>query len=301
MDHASPSFTVPPAKQAAVKALMKVPLLPTHVMACLAILIVGVVTVDVLAIRGHLSLGWAAVLNTLFMYFNFTTSHDAIHRSASSHRRLNDALGWIGLLMTTPQVHLGLFRWAHVQHHKHTNDPAKDPDLWLHGPLWQMPLRFILIDVGYLLFVLRKGDAVARRHLRFTMLTTVPATLVAALGLTWLGYGEEVLFLWFIPSRAALILTGYLFFWLPHVDDSVPASRDLTAASSMRLGHEWLLSPLMLGHNHHLIHHLYPSMPSSRHGRAWRLLEPELRQRQLQVQHGFAIQPVMLKPGEARA
>lgn len=285
------TFRAPAHKQAELQRLLTVPFMPGPVLLCLCLVVFGTTLVNTLALRGSLALPWAALCNGGLMYFMFTVAHDAIHRSAARNQRLNDWVGRIGLLFVFPHVTLGVFRWAHVQHHRFTND-ERDPDNWLHSSWWQAPLRFLFIDVGYLLFIVRRGDVVARRHLKGTLIASA-LTMAAVAVLTWLGHGPEVLWLWFLPSRVALLLTGFMFFWLPHVKNDVPSSQDVTLSTAIRLGHEWLLTPLMQGHNYHLIHHLYPAMPSNRHEAAWRLLEPELRQRNLQVQHGLAIQPAI--------
>ncbi|MBA5686667.1 fatty acid desaturase [Rugamonas apoptosis] len=285
------AFTVPPDKQARLRALLRIPTISASVALCLALVVLGVGVTDLLALRGQIGLLTGAALNSFFMYWAFTVVHDAIHRAAASNQSLNDWMGRFALLFFAPHVGLGLFRWAHIQHHRFTNG-SNDPDNWLHGPWWSMPFRFLLIDVGYMIFVLRHGDASGRRALRVTV-RTAALTACAVAVLTYLGYGWEVLLLWFVPSRITLVTTGFVFFWLPHVKNDVPAAHDVTLATSIRLGHEWLLHPLFQFHNYHLIHHLFPSMPSHRHPQTWRLLEPELRKRNLQVQHGFAIRPTV--------
>ncbi|HDR8982676.1 fatty acid desaturase [Burkholderia vietnamiensis] len=287
----SPNFIVPKEKQQALRRLMAVPFIPGPVALCLFIVMAGTISVDILALQGRLPLAWACVCNGVLSYFLFTVAHDSIHRSAARSQSLNDWIGRIGITLVFPHVTLGLFRWAHIQHHRFTNEPGRDPDLWLHGAWWQAPFRFAFIDVGYLLFIIRSRDPIARRHLRNAYLT-IAFTVAAIAVLTWLGYGVEVLLLWFIPSRIAFILTGFMFFWLPHVKYDVSALEDVTQASSMRFGWEWLLTPAMQGQNYHLIHHLFPAMPSNRHEAAWRLLAPELRHRNLVIQHGFGIKPV---------
>lgn len=284
-------FNVPPEKQPALRTLLQTPVISWSVLLCITLVVGGIVSIDMLALRHQISLPMAAAINGVLMYFAFTVIHDSIHRSAARNQTLNDMLGRVILLVFAPHVGLGLFRWAHIQHHRFTNGP-KDPDGWLHGSWWSLPFRFMLIDVGYMLFVIRKNDPVGIRHLRTTLWTTA-LTLATVAVLVWLGYGTEVLFLWFIPARIGHLTMGFVFFWLPHVKHDVPAEQDLTLATSVRLGHEWLMTPLCQAHNYHLIHHLFPSMPNHRHLRAWHLFEPELRRRNLQVQHGFAIQPTI--------
>lgn len=58
--------------------------------------------------------------------------HDSVHRSAARNQKLNDWVGHIGVATFAPHINLGIFRWAHIQHHRYTNGPA-DPDVWMHG------------------------------------------------------------------------------------------------------------------------------------------------------------------------
>ncbi|AOE86796.1 fatty acid desaturase [Pseudomonas sp. TCU-HL1] len=284
-------FTVPPAKQAAIAALNRVPAISPPVLLLLIASTGGVIVSNVLAVLGHLSLGWACALNAFLMYWQFTVVHDSVHRSAARNQKLNDLVGHIGVATFAPHINLGIFRWAHIQHHRFTNGP-KDPDAWMHGPWWSLPLRWALLDYGYLRFILRTKDQTAMRHLLAALRNTV-ATLAIVAALIYFGYGTEVLLLWFIPARITFMSVGFMFFWLPHVKDDVASEEDLTLATSVRLGHEWLLTPVCQFHNYHLIHHLFPTMPSYQHLKAWRVLEPELMKRNLQIQHGFAIQPVV--------
>lgn len=284
-------FTVPPEKRAAVAALTQAPTVSPMVLGLLILSTGGVIITDILAILGHLSLGWACVLNSFLMYWQFTVAHDSTHRAAAKNQTLNDWLGHISIATFAPHLSLAIFRWAHIQHHRFTNGP-KDPDVWMHGAWWTLPFRWALLDIGYGMFILRGKDQTAMRHLRGA-LRNAAVTLSIIAVLIYLGYGMEVLFLWFIPARITFMLVGFAFFWLPHVKDDVSSEEDLTLATSVRLGHEWLMTPLFQYHNYHLIHHLFPTMPAYQHLKAWKVLEPELMQRNLQIQHGLAIRPTV--------
>jgi len=284
-------FIVPTEKRAAIAELTKVPTVSPMVLGLLIASTGGVIVTNVLAVLGHLSLGWACLLNTFLMYWQFTVAHDSIHRSAAKNQKLNDLFGHIGIATFAPQITLGIFRWAHIQHHRFTNGP-KDPDNWMHGAALSLPLRWMLLEIGYLLFIVKSKDPIAMRHLRGALRNTAITVAIVAV-LTYMGYGTEVLLLWFIPSRLTFILVGFVFFWLPHVKDDVESEQDLTLATSMRLGQEWLMTPVCQFHNYHLIHHLFPTMPAYQHVKAWQLLKPELMQRNLQIQHNFAIQPTV--------
>ena len=127
-------------------------------------------------------------------------------------------------------------------------------------------------------------------------------------GLAVAGYGMDVLMLWFIPSRIVVGLVSFVFLWLPHLErdengrlahitSDDPAMDHLTTGTTVRIGSEGLLDPLMQWHNYHLIHHLWPTTPSYNHRAVWRLMEPELRARALRIQHGYALTPTFHPAG----
>ena len=119
----------------------------------------------------------------------------------------------------------------------------------------------------------------------------VAATLAVIALLAHAGYGREVVLLWLIPSRLTFVLAGCLFFWLPHVGAEATADEDVVRATTMRLGHERLLTPLLQFQNYHLVHHLFPALPSRRHEAVYRLVEDDLRARPMLIQRGFAVRP----------
>lgn len=263
------------------------------------ILVTGVATSDVLALTGVIPLWAGLVANSLLGYLAFSVAHDAIHRAVCRNTRVNDWIGQIAVLMIAPYVHLGLFRWGHVQHHRFAVS-EKDPDRVFRGPWWQLPLRWSFIDLAYFREVMRSEDPRARRFLRHS-LWMLAVTVILVVALTAAGYGWELLLLWFLPSRLVQMMLGFSFFWLPHVPHEVSQAENFTRATTMRLGQEWLLGPLLQYQNYHLMHHLFPTTPFYRHARLWRLVEPELRSAELAIQNGFAIRPTIHAPATQRA
>ena len=285
----APRFRVPAPKAERFKQLARVPAVAAPTLAALVIAAVGLPGVAAAHVAGALP-GWAAcACSTALMYGLFTVVHDALHGSFARDRGLNDALGAVGLLLFAPHASLGLFRWAHMQHHRHTN-AAGDPDRWSHGGGLTLPLRWATIDVAYAVHALRHGDAAARRHL-LRALPHLGATLAVLALLVHAGHAREVALLWLIPSRLTFVIAGGLFFWLPHVGAETTADEDVLRSTTIRLGHEWLLAPLLQFHNYHLVHHLFPALPSSRHADVFRLVEDDLRARPLLIQRGFAVRP----------
>ena len=55
-----------------------------------------------------------------------------------------------------------------------------------------------------------------------------------------------------------------------------PQKTDKFKATTMRLGHEWLLTPVMVFQNYHLIHHLYPNIPFHRYLKVWSIIKEEI-------------------------
>ncbi|MBS0454846.1 MAG: fatty acid desaturase [Proteobacteria bacterium] len=297
------------AKKAELYRLTNPPTVAWPTVALLAYIVAGVVAVDVSAVRGWIPLWAGLLLNIVFMWPVFHVAHDALHRAASSRLQLNDWIGRIALLMVVPHVSLGVFRYSHMIHHRFTNDP-QDPDHFVHGSAWSLPLRWMSFDLYYAWYNLRAADPRGKKSLRGA-LPLLLATAVLALGLAWMGYGWEVLMLWLIPSRITLGLIAFTFLWLPHLDGdesgklvhittAASTTNNLTAGTTMRIGREGLLRPLMQWHNYHLIHHLWPTTPSYNHEKVWLLMEPELRARDLRIQHGFDLIPTLHAGGTTR-
>jgi beta-carotene hydroxylase len=277
-----------------LKALTQAPALAWPTLAIFVLAIGTMACSDTLALRGLLPLWAGCLFNGLAGYALFSVVHDSIHRAVSSNTRLNDWFGRIAIVSVSPMVTLGLFRWGHIQHHRFANGP-RDPDGWLHGPAWSLPLRWVLIDAWYFVYILkaiRRGDKAAARNFKPTLAACALTGLGVAAACHY-GYGLPLLVLYFLPARITLLLLGFSFFWLPHVPHDTPQEQNLYRATTVRLGTEWLMTPLLQNQNFHLLHHLYPSTPFYNNGRLWRLLEPELRRHDLAIQHGFAIQPTI--------
>jgi fatty acid desaturase len=245
---------------------------------------------DVLGVTGRIPLWVGMLINSFVGYVAFSVVHDSIHRAISTHTKLNDWIGQLALLLVAPYVSLKLFRWGHVLHHRFANGPL-DPDRVLDGPWYELPFRWMFIDGFYLIYALTKGDKVSKPFLHQSyVFAAICATLIVLL--TALGYGLDVLMLWFIPSRVIFLTLGFSFFWLPHVPHDVEQEKNFTGATTIREGAEWFMGLVLQNQNFHLIHHLYPMTPFYNNHRVWHLLEPELRKKDLAIQHNFSIRPV---------
>ena len=77
--------------------------------------------------RGTPWLPPAMLLHGILLVFLFAPLHESVHWTAFRSRRLNDVVAWAcGALLLLPP---GYFRAFHFAHHRHTQDPARDPEL----------------------------------------------------------------------------------------------------------------------------------------------------------------------------
>jgi fatty acid desaturase len=74
----------------------------------------------------------AILLHGAVLVFLFSALHESVHRTAFGSRWLNDAVAWIcGAVLLLPPDY---FRRFHFAHHRHTQDPARDPELAIPKP-----------------------------------------------------------------------------------------------------------------------------------------------------------------------
>jgi fatty acid desaturase len=209
---------------------------------------------------GLLAPSWAAALATGAAFAAFTPLHDAVHGSVSRRRWLNELCGRLAALMLGGSF--AAYRRMHLTHHRYTNEPGRDPDLWSgEGPVPLLPLRW-LTQVPRLYWAYGRlwSSRPAAERADF-LLSTGLVVLAAAAG------GGEALLFWLIPAAAAWSLLAFCFDYLPHQPHRVPASRDRYRATHALT--DPFLTPLFLYQNYHLIHHLYPGVPFYRYSRIW--------------------------------
>ncbi len=145
----------------------------------------------------------------LTMMILFTLSHECTHATPFAHAGLNDLVGHaVALPLMLPFT---WFRYFHLAHHKHTNDPDNDPELAGGGrpTTWGAYLRY-LSGWGYwsgsarTLWQNAQGKIDApylpkRKHSTMKREARVLLTLYAILGLS-LFFSPLVLWLWIIPA-----------------------------------------------------------------------------------------------------
>lgn len=209
-------------------------------------------------------------LSAAAIFVLFTVLHDASHYSISRHRWVNVAFGRVAMLFVSPLISFKSFAFIHIEHHLNTNDGDNDPDHFVSSaPRWQLPLRFPLMDVPYLRFLVRNMDTRPRSEILETAaLMTLSVAAVAIAGFS--GHLWLLALVYLIPERVAMFVLAWWFDWLPHHDLTDTHRQNRYRATRNRVGAEWILTPLLLSQNYHLVHHLHPSIPFHRYIAAWR-------------------------------
>tara|TARA_B100000949_G_scaffold8907_1_gene6936 strand:- start:144 stop:1040 length:897 start_codon:yes stop_codon:yes gene_type:complete len=221
------------------------------------------------AIYGHISYLAACLINGTSGYFMFSPMHDAIHSSVGRSKKLNLWVGRITFLYFSSLVAFELMRFIHFRHHRNANGEGDEADhIVQSGPAWLRPLKWPFIDLIYGWKYLGYWKDRPKSETRSVIIMFL-TTLVVWPWLIINGYLMELLMFWIIPQRISFFFISFIFVYLPHVPNEISEKEDAYRATSIREGMEWLLSPLMMYQNYHLVHHLYPNVPFYRLVKIW--------------------------------
>lgn len=222
-------------------------------------------------VNDTLPLFWAILFNATASYLAFSVAHDATHSAVSSNRRVNDWTGRISIMLLEPGPFFLLFRFIHMQHHRFTNDKAKDPDAYCGtGPKWLLPVKWLTLDYAYFKHYLKSesfGKRPKSERREFYLAALFAVTIITAV--TLMGWLQYYVLLFFVPTRIAKLFIALAFDFLPHFPHETLAKDDRYQSTSNRVGMEWLLTPLFVYQNYHLVHHLYPTVPFYRTIKVW--------------------------------
>jgi fatty acid desaturase len=282
--------------------------IPTVAWPTLAVAVGALIVFVVAAIAaiGRYAPLWITIpLNSTAVYWMFTVAHDALHGSVSSARWVNSVVGRFAWFFVVPMSSLSSFAYAHIQHHRYTNDADKDPDMFAtHGPTWQLPFRWALTDFFYSAWSCRQFRGRLRRSWRGPVAELAEGALVSSLSVAGICAAVLTNNFWtltvvlLIPQRIAMVFIGWWFDWLPHHALEHAPRGNPYRATRIRVGMEWLLTPVMMTFNYHLVHHLHPWLPFYRSLQVW------WRNEDAYLAHDAAIATVFgreLTPDEFRA
>jgi len=227
-------------------------------------------TVTGAAIAGAMGSAWllpALVIHGVVLVFLFAPLHETIHRTAFASRRLNDAVAWVcGLVLLLPPEY---FRAFHFAHHRHTQDPARDPELATAKPA---TLKAYLMAVSGLPYWRERATTLLRHAAGRVDAPFIRARQQAAIG----REARIVLLLYGAVSVASLAAGSWaaVLYWLAPVVLGQPALRLFLLAehtgcplvadmlrNSRTTRSTWLMRRLAWNMPYHAEHHAYPALP----------------------------------------
>ena len=195
-----------------------------------------------LALVAHVSPLVTVPLHVVATFALFVVVHDAAHHAAGRQTWVNDLLGRIALPFVSLTGAFPAARFLHLDQHRNGTGGHLTP--WnLRGPRWQLPLRWGLVDAWYAYDYLRRSAERPQLEVAESlgMLVLLPGTLAAVVGS---GHGVELLVVYLLPQRIALVAASWWFDWFPR--------RQPAEARS-----------------YHSVHARHPGVPFYRYQQAW--------------------------------
>jgi len=224
---------------------------------------------------------WLAfILSTISLSLVYLPTHDAQHdiigRPGTKWRWLNEFLGHATTWMiVTP---FNVFRYTHLDHHMHANNPELDPDhsCTSAGPwsaLWstikqRQPNGKKFGD--YAASLERQG----RSDLLLLALAYQLAFFAILFTMAWSGYAMEAFFLWWLPYHIAMVYLVFFLSWAPHHPGDNQDRYGNTRSWKSAVGNIG-----SMGMQFHIVHHLHPYIPLNRTPAAYREMRPILAAR----------------------
>ena len=208
------------------------------------------------------------------VHLAFTIWHEAVHRNVFRSVWANNVVGVLGMFpYMTPYF---MQKWIHLQHHTRLNEP-EDPNLiYTQGSFWTLPLRYPRA-LGYARKLLASDPRERWQRVCDTLFLGAVASVYAAAA--WAGMFWDAVLLWALPVAIAKVAMDWYINYLPHV--GLPPHR---YQGTRVLDVSWF-TPVVLAHNYHAIHHLWPTIPWHGYRAVFRDKLPELRRNGVPIEH----------------
>jgi fatty acid desaturase len=213
----------------------------------------------------------AMLLEGWFLIALFAPVHESVHYTAFKSRQLNVVLGWIASVPTL--INSSFYRLFHYAHHRHTQDPLKDPELG--GPLPQTVWQYIVRISGWGYYASRvsfygrilRNDwndfpYIPERE-RAGVRRSVIAMLVVFFGVfagwSWLDPAGPWIY-WLLPVAMAQPILRVML-----LSEHTLCSDDDNGLTNTRTTlKSWPVHLVHWNMPYHAEHHLYPSIPFHR-------------------------------------
>lgn len=234
-----------------------------------------------LVFMGIIPLWLGFIIATINITLSYLPSHEAQHdiiaKPGSKLRWLNQLVGHVSIIPLVLPYRVA--KYTHMEHHKHANDPDKDPDYATHanGPLdaiWKSIYYRQPRAAGGLNAY---GDALKRIGKPNIVLDSVIYQIIhfgILFGLAWSGYALEAALLWWLPRHIGLTYIQFYLSWAPHHPGEKSGRYRDTRSFRSILGNIG-----SLGMQYHIIHHLHPRIPLYRTPKAYWEMKPILEAR----------------------
>ncbi|HZA10852.1 MAG TPA: fatty acid desaturase [Mycobacterium sp.] len=218
------------------------------------------------------------------MFAMFNVFHESAHHAVSQVPRVNQFFGHASIPFVSVIGTFPVLRYIHLEHHRHTNeDTGSDPDAWAAtAPRWLLPARWSVIDAHYALFYLSRMRSRPRGEVMGGVASAVAGMALMAIVMAS-GHLPELILIYLIPQRIALVALAALLDWLPHHDLEGTATTDRFHAARVRVGWERIMNPLLFWQNYHLVHHIHPAIPFYLLVRAWKNTEADYLDRNVPI------------------
>ncbi len=239
------------------------------------------------ALRGTWLAAPVVVLHGYLLACLYAMQHEANHRTAFRSRWINEAVTvFTGFVLLYPAR---WERWFHFAHHRHTQDPAKDPELLVRGPCTLGRYVLALSAAAYLYRRLRLVlELAAGRIPSYAHWLSEEQRRVVIVEARWHVAGYAViaglslatgswaaLAYWLLPMWVAkplhLLQSIGRHVGLTHEPDTLRNTRTLQVPAPVR----WALWNMP----YHTVHHTFPSIPFHALPRAHREVEAGLGRR----------------------
>jgi beta-carotene hydroxylase len=235
----------------------------------------------ILFANGAISAWLATLLMAILTYMSYTPMHEAAHSNICGNqedkRWLNDLCGYLAAPMIS--IPYASHRHEHFTHHRHTNQPDKDPDFMIQGlgkgvfTAVYTVIKFIWLQNTY--FANHRWDKSS-----FKERATYCAEIFVSLGwkIAFIAAVDQ-------PGTAIVIIFGYFlggyftaywFAYRPHLPYTEAKRYKNTSSLLMP---KWMkpVEWFWLGQNLHSIHHLFPRIPFFKYHALHKEIEPILR------------------------
>ena len=222
----------------------------------------------------------------------FAPVHETMHLTAFRSRRANAVVGW--LVACPSMLNWHFYTCFHLAHHRHTQDPARDPELEALPPstldayllrvcalpYWRARARVLLAcwrgDLSSMPYVTARA---APKVIRSVRSMTVFVAACAGLSMVLVGWWAPLVF-WLGPQ-----VLGQPFLRLYLLTEHTLCSMDANGLTNTRTTlTNGLVRALMWNMGFHAEHHLYPSIPFHRLSQA----HGAIRDRLGVMQDGYA-------------